>query len=134
MLEQQALCHTQLPSLQLSGHHRQHMHSPLSPTSRALLFSHTLHSLSLSAYNSQTLYARKSESEIPHCHMHLERLGMYPCNKGYNKYQRNWSERGSGEEGRSSYGVEVQDQPLSLCSSCSWLSEHGILQSSYTTP
>jgi len=65
MLEQQVLCHTQLQSPLLSGHQQQHMHSPLSPTSRTLLFSHTLHSLSLYAYNSQTLYAvRVSVREI----------------------------------------------------------------------
>jgi len=50
------------------------------------------------------------------------------------KYQRNWSERGKGEEGRRDYGVEEQDQPLSLCTSCSLLPEHDILQSTDTTP
>jgi len=130
MLEQQALCHTQLQCPLLSGHQQQHMHSPLSPTSRILLFSHTSHSLSPNGYNSETLYARKSE--IPNFHILLDRLGMDPKSKC--KYQRNWSERENAEEGRSNCGVELQGQPLWLCSCCSWLPEHGILQSADTTP
>jgi len=50
------------------------------------------------------------------------------------KCQRNWSERGNGEEGRRDYGVEEQDQPLSLCTSCSLLTAHDIFQSTDTTP
>jgi len=131
MLEQQALCHTQLQCPLLSGHHQLHMHSPLSPTSRTFLFPHTSHSLSLNGYNSETLYARKSESEVPNFQMILDRLGMDPCS--HSKYQRNWSERENAEEGRSSYRVEVQGQPLSLCSSCNLSPAPDTLQSTDTT-
>ena len=104
--EQQALPHTQLLSPQLLGLHQLHMHTPSPPTSPTLHSPHTSLSLSPNRYNSQTLYARNSE--IPHYKRKCE------C-----KCQRNWSERGNGEEGRRDYGAAEQDQQLSLCSCCS---------------
>jgi len=86
MLEQQVLCRTQLQCPLLSGHHQQHMHSLLSPTSRIHQSPHTSHSLSPNGYNSETLYARNSD--ISNYDILLDRLGMDPNSKC--KYQRNW--------------------------------------------